>query len=193
MSDFSQIDADFGDRFAKARSKRGMSQEYVVEEMAKRGYQMHVTAIGKIQRGDRRVTIGEAAALASILEVPLETLTGGADLDVWTTIAATRNSEIMARERMDAFAQAMASFAEATDAYVNGLPDGTEAKSWDWQRQLNVNSPARIAYDSTRRFLQIARNRPKGPIMNGFIRQYTQELEALRPAIPTGLQVESDG
>ncbi|MFJ7289241.1 helix-turn-helix domain-containing protein [Curtobacterium sp. NPDC098951] len=69
-----QIDESFASAVRETRTRLGVSQDRLAAEVAKRGYSFHVTTVGKIERGDRRVTVGEAVALADALDVSLESL-----------------------------------------------------------------------------------------------------------------------
>lgn len=69
------------DRFAAnlryARRHRGLSQEALAAAMAARGYRWHQATVYKVESGERRIQLGEAVAVATILAVPLEPMAGG--------------------------------------------------------------------------------------------------------------------
>lgn len=67
-------DSAFAAEFRRLRTDLRFSQEAVAEAMTSLGFGFHVTTVGKIERGDRKVTVGEAAALAGVLGVPLDAL-----------------------------------------------------------------------------------------------------------------------
>ena len=76
----SVIDDVFGENLKQCREIRGLTQEALNTEMVKRGFEFHPTTIYRIEKGRRRVLIGEAVALAEALQVPLDRLTSpGAD------------------------------------------------------------------------------------------------------------------
>ncbi|MEY9851248.1 transcriptional regulator with XRE-family HTH domain [Leifsonia sp. EB41] len=83
-------DDDFGYNFARARSGAGLSREYVADALDRLGYSMHPSAIGKIERNERRVTVGEAQALATIVNKSVEELLGGA----WRTEVLLRAQQV---------------------------------------------------------------------------------------------------
>ena len=62
------IDQEFGPTVRLVRQERDMSQEELATAVAKLGYQLSQATIGKIERGDRKVTIGEAEAIARALD-----------------------------------------------------------------------------------------------------------------------------
>ena len=68
-SDFS--DAIFARRLRAVREASGMTQQQLADAMARTGNKIHRSTIGKIESGDRPVTIGEAVQLAGILGIPL--------------------------------------------------------------------------------------------------------------------------
>ncbi|GAA1768434.1 helix-turn-helix domain-containing protein [Agromyces humatus] len=65
------VDAVFANAVRDARLAAGMSQDDLGTRMARRGFDFHQTTIAKIERGARRVTVGEAAELADIVGIPL--------------------------------------------------------------------------------------------------------------------------
>lgn len=52
-----------------------MSQQDLADEMVKRGFRFHQTTVYKIINGKRKVALGEAAAIADILGVELDSMT----------------------------------------------------------------------------------------------------------------------
>lgn len=69
------------DYFSKAlraeRERRGWSQARLAELLSDKGISsMHWTTVAKIEKGDRSVRIDEAAAVADLFEVSLDTLLG---------------------------------------------------------------------------------------------------------------------
>jgi transcriptional regulator with XRE-family HTH domain len=71
-SDFS--DAVFARRLRDLREASGLTQQQLADVMASTGNKIHRSTIGKIESGDRPVTVGEAAELAGILGVGLAEL-----------------------------------------------------------------------------------------------------------------------
>ena len=67
--DFEGIDRDFGAAVRAARVDRGISQEDLAAEVSRLGYPLSQATVGKIERGERKVTVGEAHAVASALQM----------------------------------------------------------------------------------------------------------------------------
>lgn len=64
-------DAIFARRLRAVREAAGMTQQHLADAMASTGNKIHRSTIGKIESGDRPVTVGEAIELAGILGVDL--------------------------------------------------------------------------------------------------------------------------
>lgn len=73
----SEIDRDFGERVREARTGNGMKQDQLAEAVEALDIGMTPATIGKIERGERRVTIGEATAIARALDMEVIDLTRG--------------------------------------------------------------------------------------------------------------------
>lgn len=69
------IDETLGENLKSWRIQRDLTQEAVVAEMVKRGFDFYQSTLYKIESGKRRVIFGEAVALSEILQVSLEVLT----------------------------------------------------------------------------------------------------------------------
>lgn len=74
MSSSKSLDALVAESVARFRGVRMMSQLALAEAMRARGFDFYQQTIGKIERGERRVTIGEAFGLADALGVDLTEL-----------------------------------------------------------------------------------------------------------------------
>ncbi|MFD2674804.1 helix-turn-helix domain-containing protein [Gulosibacter bifidus] len=72
-------DDTFGPAFAAARKAVGVNQQEVTAAVANMGINLPVSALSKIEKGQRRVTVGEAAALAEAVGVDLGSLVGRYD------------------------------------------------------------------------------------------------------------------
>ncbi|GAA2171118.1 hypothetical protein GCM10009846_03850 [Agrococcus versicolor] len=66
---FRDIDGAVGATIRAYRLDTGKSQDALAAEMTYRGFPMSQPTIGKIERGDRKVTLGEALAFADTLEI----------------------------------------------------------------------------------------------------------------------------
>lgn len=84
----------FANAVRDARLAAGMSQDDLATQMAQRGFDFHQTTIAKIERGARRVTVGEAAELADIAGIPL-----AAVLERDPASVPARRAEIEAKTR----------------------------------------------------------------------------------------------
>lgn len=72
--DYSNPDEAFADLFKAQRAQSGLSQEDVAKAMTGQGYDFHQQTIYKIESGKRRVSVGEAIALAAAIKVHVNTL-----------------------------------------------------------------------------------------------------------------------
>lgn len=64
-------DEQFRKAMLEARKAKGIPQQALADALTKSGSPMHLTAIGKVERGERRVTIGEALVIAHTLGIGL--------------------------------------------------------------------------------------------------------------------------
>lgn len=69
------IDDYLGTNLKQWRELRDMTQDDLNAAMSFRGFEFNRDTVYKIERGKRRVLLGEGLALAEILEIPLEALT----------------------------------------------------------------------------------------------------------------------
>ena len=67
-------DAAFGRRLRYMREEAGLTQQQLADVMRERGLKMHRSTIGKIEAGERVVSIGEAAQFAETLGIDLRQL-----------------------------------------------------------------------------------------------------------------------
>ncbi|MGO2746738.1 helix-turn-helix domain-containing protein [Microbacterium sp.] len=141
---YSTVDANFGERFLTARKLKGLSQEAVVTGLISRGLTMHVTAIGKIERGERRVTVGEASALASVLGYTLDGLIGGgADL-MMAYVLSDRARDVYGRAWHD-YLNALIDVAVAADEQNHPLREADR----DWLTgSMPDQTPAKLLADA---------------------------------------------
>jgi transcriptional regulator with XRE-family HTH domain len=71
------VDAAFSEALRATRERRSMTQGELAQQMSARGFDFHQQTVTKVENGRRKVTIGEATAMAAILEAPLEALIQG--------------------------------------------------------------------------------------------------------------------
>jgi transcriptional regulator with XRE-family HTH domain len=67
-------DAAFGRRLRYLREEAGLTQQQLADVMREAGIKMHRSTIGKIEAGERVVSIGEAAQFAERLGIDLREL-----------------------------------------------------------------------------------------------------------------------
>lgn len=118
------------ERFARnlktLRTAKGITQEELAKEMARRGFRWHQATVYKVESGERQVPIGEAVALTEILGLSLDRILGAdssdaahrAHLDAahWALIDA-RDDLVNAVYR---YGQARQAFAAALDELGRG-------------------------------------------------------------------------
>lgn len=143
---FAQMDKTFADQFAAARSTLGISQERLSAEMARRGYPIHVTAIGKIEKGSRKVSVGEAAAIADVLGLPLDLLLGG-ETTLRSAYAAHDRTFDALTAAVEADVRALLDVVVAADTIADGL--GPSEVSWlESEHGLLAQTPVKVAADA---------------------------------------------
>lgn len=126
--DVQRIDDEFGAAVRAQRNASEMSQDDLASAVGKLGYSLSQATIGKIERGDRKVTVGEAAAIAKALGTSAELLVLGPSF-VSREILAKRlrilRSELIdAARAFDSGRSLVASEAYALDEYdVDWLRD----------------------------------------------------------------------
>lgn len=117
--------AAFARSVKEARAATGMSQESMVEKLRQHGVDIHVTAIGKIEKGMRKVSIDEAVAFSRVLGVPIADLVGFDD----SLSTAYRNLANAHEERMrweERVADALVDIARAADSSQVALSEVDE-------------------------------------------------------------------
>jgi len=71
---FPSADEAFAAAIRAKREAKGLTQEDLAKHMTMRGFDFHQQTIYKIEKGSRKVTVGEAVSLAEAVGVPVETL-----------------------------------------------------------------------------------------------------------------------
>ena len=71
-----------GERLKIARSRKNLRQVDVSVELEEYGIDINQSAIGKIERGERNLYVQELAALAEILDVSVEWILKGGELNI---------------------------------------------------------------------------------------------------------------
>lgn len=91
----------FARRLKDVRVAAGVTQQQLADRASAAGHKLFRSQVGKIESGDRAVTIGEAAALADALGVDLAELISPRVMDAhllalrerWATQAALRSAQ----------------------------------------------------------------------------------------------------
>lgn len=84
------------------RDHRGLSQESLAKQMTDRGYKWGQATVYKIEKGERRMQLGEALAVAAILEVPVDKMAAGTgDIVMLSKIRTARAELADLRERLE--------------------------------------------------------------------------------------------
>lgn len=117
LKTYAAADETFGAAIREARERSRITQAQLAEEMKYRGFDFHQQTVYKIESGKRKVTVGEALALAELVEVPIEVL-------------AARSEDSLQRRR-----QTLRFLARQTVQYIEDVANAAqEAK--DKQREL---------------------------------------------------------
>ncbi|MGV8883447.1 MAG: helix-turn-helix domain-containing protein [Rhodoglobus sp.] len=137
-------DDTFASSFKTTRLAVGQSQEHVATAMSERGYSFHVTTIGKIERGDRKVTVGEAVTLADVLGVSLDTLLVGGQEGLQVAYAAHSAERRQFDRQVQEYTLALLRVATAAD---NATVIREVDQAW-LDSELQNQSPAQSTIDS---------------------------------------------
>jgi transcriptional regulator with XRE-family HTH domain len=91
-------DEIFARRLREARESSGISQDALAQHMTEIGFKFHQTTVNKIERGERKVPVGEAIALADAIGVSLEQMLEPEDPEFE---ALTRTTEVSILRLLD--------------------------------------------------------------------------------------------
>jgi len=99
----------FGEMVRGWRLDRNWTQEDVAERLRHQGFEMHQTTVAKIERGARPLRLAEAAALATVFEMPVLAVFGFSKVEKSTGRVRSQYLELnqdveleQARKRLDA-------------------------------------------------------------------------------------------
>lgn len=137
-------DETFAASFRTARVAAGQSQDQVASAMAERGFSFHVTTIGKIERGDRKVTVGEALTLADVLGVSLDMLLVGGQDGLQVAYAAHNAERRQFGHQMQEYTLSLLRVARAAD---NATVMRQVDTAW-LDTELQNQSPAQLTADA---------------------------------------------
>jgi transcriptional regulator with XRE-family HTH domain len=117
-------DAAFGRRLRYLREEAGLTQQQLADVMRETGAKMHRSTIGKIEAGERVMSIGEGAQFADVLGVNL------------TELITVRNSRLVpAQLKVRSLEYRAAEYARQRDE-AQVLLDDTLAKLEDARGRL---------------------------------------------------------
>ena len=168
-----QQSRDADDAFAAAlraaREGAGLSQAELAERMAGRGFDFHQQTIYKIESGRRRVSVGEAATLANLLNVTLQFLIGEQEGVLIAYMLHERERRAFS-QAMHGYLNAILDVAATADAAVvlrdvdtkwldNNMPEQTPARMTSDALMLLDGFIAQKGYDPNGRYVKLLRNR----------------------------------
>lgn len=177
--DYSQLDKKFAAAVRFARIQSGLSQSDVAEQMREMGFDISQPVVGKIERGIRKVTVGESRALARIVGKDVDRLLRGdrelkieAGVDHLRAVMATAK-DALARVQGAQLALAMALDMVPSDSVSEYVTEAAE--------HLISMTPTDIVADFERETIaeSTARNR-------------LDELEALAEGLPYPPELPED-
>lgn len=134
------VDSEFGTTLKSVRRERDLSQDELATRVSALGYPMSQATIGKIERGERRVTVGEAVTLANVLGYTLDGLVGGGG-DLVTFYQLFDYTQSLHRRQSQDYLRAMMNVAIAADE----LGDQLRPEDRQWLlKNLPKQTPAML-------------------------------------------------
>lgn len=139
---YAVTDETFGIAVREARERSRMTQAQLAEEMKYRGFDFHQQTVYRLESGKRKVTIGEALALAELVEVPVEVLAARNEDSIQRRVQALRflaKQTVQYMEEVDSAArEALHKQQELKEAAIaldritagNEKADGDPGQSW---------------------------------------------------------------
>jgi transcriptional regulator with XRE-family HTH domain len=94
----------FSKRLKTERGRRGWTQDDMAKRLSDKGIHMHWTTIAKIEKGERSVRIDEAAGIAEVFGVSVDTLLG-------RTVGVESDQAYMLRALLDTAGESVAKLA----------------------------------------------------------------------------------
>lgn len=98
------VDEMLGQNLKQIREIKGITQDVIVQKMKEKGFEFFQSTIHNIEKGNRRVSLGEAVALGQCLEVNIEELTKPKMSDDLALVGALRYG---AKLELDAIERAL--------------------------------------------------------------------------------------
>lgn len=144
--DLKHIDRDFGRAVHAAReSKPGMTQAKLSEALEVYGIYLSEATIGKIERGDRKVTVGEAQAIARALGHTFDGVIGSSEATLRANGTVVASTVRHLQQFADEYATALLHYTRTADELGEDPPA-------DFLHYLETSvpsqTPAQIASDA---------------------------------------------
>lgn len=148
-TDLAAIDAHFGEQVRSERVRRGMKQADLAQRMTDFGFEFSQQTVWKVETGRRRITIGEAAGLASALETTIDAMAGG----MVDSVAAVERERKSIEEAIARYTADLIGLAESADNEAESLSAATSARL---MALFGAGTPARVADATARASLEKA-------------------------------------
>ncbi|MEE6288634.1 helix-turn-helix transcriptional regulator [Georgenia sp. MJ173] len=162
-----------------ALEEHDMSQQALADAMSSRGHRFHQATVYKILRGTRKVTLGEALDIATILGEDLQTMTVPQHESAIRKLMSTSHAALTAiGEQTGRFLTAQRNVIQLLDARDDWDPATREAaETWrstggpeeavkrgrdQWQRGLEQRWTARLTAEEINAEIEEARMRRRG-------------------------------
>lgn len=149
--DITRIDEEFGEALRIARQAKGVTQEELSNAVEAMGIKLSQATIGKIERGERKVTVGESHAISRALRIWQEDLvrgiSGATALDLQERLNKLRDE---AKNALHAFqagqalvaAQSQALEIDDRQSLDGAIAESLEALVEDYRRDRQVENEA---------------------------------------------------
>lgn len=132
----------FASSFRVARTQRGLSQADVTLGMIAQGFDWNQTTVSKVERGQRRVTVGEAVALAKMVDSTVDHLGSIDRTSIDYKMHMIQSRALYALIALDQAVDAARTFTEAHLDLVSALADlGDDEKRIRMPLEGGVVSP----------------------------------------------------
>lgn len=101
VASYEDLNRRFGPAVRARRVALGLSQDELAERVSVRGLFLSQAGIGKLERGERKVTLGEAFALADALGIELEQLVESDRGPAYTRAVAAHTEVAAAMKKLE--------------------------------------------------------------------------------------------
>lgn len=166
--DLSRIDDEFGEALRIARQAKGVTQEELSADVWAMGVKLSQATIGKIERGERKVSVGEAHALSRALHLYSDELVRG--ISAASAHALTERLRIL-REELKSALHAF----ESGQALVEGQG-----------RRLDHNDQQALLYATRESLEDVIKEYRKDQEVANEARLLRDRADGLQPLSPSG-------